>query len=206
LDEVKGHTFLIQAVSELCSEGIPVSLAIIGDGPLRGQLEEQISSSDGGRAIALLGAKKREDVREALLDSDVFALAGVVSQSGAAETQGLVLIEAQAVGLPVVCTRVGGVPDSINDGETGILCEPGNITAIKKAIRFFAEHPDERFRYGKAGRHFVEGKFSVERMLDAFEKLYESFSGEEDGCRKIRGRIMSKLFLVPYKRKKQKGK
>lgn len=170
---VKGHRFLIQAVSELLLEGERVHLRIIGAGPLAEELRCQIENSGQSQYIEVLGPKASGEVRSELGAADLFALTGVADHSGT-EAQGIVYAEAQAVGLPVIGSSVGGVPESMIDGETGVLCEPGNVVAIKRAIRFFIERPSAIGDFGLRGRKFVKERFSVEVMLDRFEALYHS--------------------------------
>ncbi len=173
LDEMKGHTFLIQAVSELLSEGIKLELHIIGEGSLRRTLNTKIGGALDPSAIRLLGAKAKEGVRAELWAADIFCLTGTVASSGRVETQGVVFAEAQATGLPVIGSSVGGVSDSLVDGVTGILCPPGDIPAIKKAIRFFAQNREAINEFGRRGRTLVEMQFSLKGMIESFERLYQ---------------------------------
>lgn len=173
LDEMKGHCYLIDAVAQSIDMGISVQLRIIGEGPLRGALESQIEESSAGNYIELLGAQNSRVVRRELEFADLFALAGVEAENGRVETQGVVLIEAQATGLPVVASRVGGVPDSVIHGETGTLCEPKNIDQLVAAIQQYAENLGYRLAHGRAASRFVQQRFSLSTMLDSFEALYD---------------------------------
>ncbi|MFC7338088.1 glycosyltransferase family 4 protein [Haloferula chungangensis] len=177
LDEMKGHKYLIDSVSQLMIEGLPVSLRIVGEGPMRKELERQIEESGQGRQIELLGARTSAEILDELRCADLFALTGVVAASGRVETQGVAFIEAQATGLPVVACDVGGVSESLIDGNTGILCKPGDVASIKGAIKFFWENPEERIAFGLRGRDFVKKRFSIEGMLDRFGHLYERIAG-----------------------------
>jgi colanic acid/amylovoran biosynthesis glycosyltransferase len=172
LDEMKGHGYLIAAVSQLIQDGVPVRLRIIGEGPLRSQLEAQIHGGGVSGSVELLGAQDSETVRQELEAADLFALAGVEAANGRVETQGVVLIEAQATGLPVVASRVGGVPGSLIDGETGILCEPQNVDQVVQAVKMYAESQALRLAHGRAAQEFVKQHFSLAKMLDSFETLY----------------------------------
>ncbi len=173
LEEVKGHRYLIDAVVKLMDMGVSVQLRIIGEGTLRDALESQIEESSAGDYIELLGAQDSRVVRRELEFSDLFALAGVEASSGSEETQGVVLIEAQATGLPVVASRVGGIPDSMIHGETGTLCEPKNINQLVEAIRGYTENVGHRLAHGRAASQFVQQRFSLSTMLDSFEALYD---------------------------------
>ena len=173
LDEMKGHCYLIEAVVQLIDMGVSVQLKIIGEGPLREVLESQIKESSASDYIELLGAQNSQVVRRELESADLFALAGVEAENGRVETQGVVLIEAQATGLPVVASRVGGVPDSLIDGLTGALCEPKNIDQLVEAIQQYSENLVHRLAHGRAASQFVQQRFSLSTMLDSFEALYD---------------------------------
>ena len=172
LDEMKGHRYLIAAVEQLISNGLLVRLRIVGEGPLRDELEVQIQESGLIDWVELLGARDSVDVRQELEAADLFVLAGVEAASGRVETQGVVLIEAQAAGLPVVTSNVGGVPSSLVDGETGVLCEPKNIGQIALAIQKYADNQELRLAHGRSASEFVAQRFSLATMLDDFEKIY----------------------------------
>jgi colanic acid/amylovoran biosynthesis glycosyltransferase len=172
LDEMKGHRFLIQAVARLLDDGRDLDLRIIGDGPLAGHLRRQVQATGHADRINLLGAQPSEQVAEELAGAHLFALTGVVASTGRVETQGVVFAEAQATGLPVISCDVGGVSDSLIDGETGVLCPPGDVDAIARAIASFIDDPAKVEAFGRRGREFVEERFSVETMLDSFERLY----------------------------------
>ena len=174
LDEMKGHRYLVQAVSELLKEGVDLSLRIVGSGELENELKAQIQLA-GDERIRLLGALDSEQVADEMARAHVFALTGVVASTGRVETQGVVYAEAQASGLPVIGSRVGGVAGSMLDGETGLLCPPEDVNAIKDAIRFFITLPNRIGEFGQRGRAMVEKRFTQDAMLDEFGGLYRSF-------------------------------
>lgn len=174
LDEVKGQRYLIQAVEELLREGINVILEIVGEGNLRKDLQAQIEKNENKNHIRLIGALTSTEVAQEMSKAHVFALTGVVAANGAEESQGVVFAEAQASGLPVIASSIGGVSESLLDGKSGFLCPPGDVKAIKNAIRFFYDNPDEIRNFGKQGRQFVEQQFSHEQMLQAFEDIYKN--------------------------------
>ncbi|MCA9235964.1 MAG: glycosyltransferase [Planctomycetales bacterium] len=178
LDEMKGHQWLIRAVAELLDEGESISLRIIGDGPLRSQLETQINSCGRAAEIRLLGPQPSAVVAEEMQSAHLFALTGVVAENGRVETQGVVFAEAQACGLPVIGSVVGGVPESIVHGETGLLCPPRDVPAVKDAIRSFRA-PGKIAAFGRRGREFVESHFTNDLMLDRLETVYRSLLAAE---------------------------
>lgn len=174
LDEMKGHSYLIDAVCEVKNLGIDLKLKIIGEGPARKELESQIQKKGLEENVAILGSQPPSYVRDELAASDIFALTGVVALSGRVETQGVAFIEAQATGLPVIGSDVGGVSESMLPDTTGILVKPKDVSAIAEAIATYADNRELRLAHGRAGSDFVRDRFNIDTMLESFEKLYQS--------------------------------
>ncbi len=173
LDEMKGYTFLIQAVSELLNEGANIDLKIIGDGPLKESLNIQILNNQHAPKIRLLGSKLKHEVLSEMHAADLFCLTGVEALSGRVETQGVVFAEAQATGLPVIASEIGGVPESLIHGKTGLICPPGDVPAIKQAINFFLDNREAINKFGQEARHFVKSKSSLDHMMASFDHIYQ---------------------------------
>ncbi|TWT78400.1 Alpha-D-kanosaminyltransferase [Posidoniimonas polymericola] len=172
LAEMKGHRFLIEAICDLLDIGVPLRLDIVGDGPLAAELECLIQARGHGDSVALLGSQPHDRVRSEMSKCHLFALTGVCEPTGQVETQGVVFVEAQATGRPVVASNVGGVKEVVEDGRTGILCEPGNIDSIKNALCYFHENRAALERFGSSGRKHVEESLSINQMLESFDALY----------------------------------
>jgi len=178
LEPVKGHALLIAAVSRLRAEGLPVTLRIAGGGRLQSGLQRQIDDAGLGGHVSLLGAVPAATVAQEMYAAHLFALTGVAETSGKVESQGVVYAEAQATGLPVIGARLGGVPEALLEGQTGLLCEPGYVESVCDAIRFFADDPGRISRFGAAGREFVARSFSIGLTIDRFESLYHEVGRE----------------------------
>jgi glycosyltransferase involved in cell wall biosynthesis len=162
VDEAKNQVLLVNAMAPMLSSD--VHLVIIGDGPARGVLESAISGLPAPRLVHMLG--RRMDVARLLPAFDVFAM------SSRSEGLPLVLPEAMSAGLPVVSTAVGGIPDVIEDGVTGILC-PVDEGALRGALTAL-QHDRERVRkMGKRARTVAQTRYSADRMLDDYMSLYE---------------------------------
>lgn len=172
LDEVKGHAYLVDACSRLISKGHIIRLRIAGDGPLRCELEQQIAQLGIRDNVTLLGAVTSDEVVREMLKADLFALTGTPSKLGKIENQAMVLLEAQATGLPVVSSRIGGIPESVLDGKTGMLCEPGDVEGICMAIEKLIINRGLMRELGSNGRRHVEENFALEAMLSSFDDLY----------------------------------
>jgi len=142
---------------------------LVGDGELRGELEAQAQRLGLVSHVHFTGW--RDDVAEMLALADVFVLP---SES---EGFGRVLVEAMAMGRPVVATNVGGIPDIVLDGETGLLVEPANAAALADAVRALVDEPARAARLGAAGRVRAESTFSLGAHVDAVERVYEEVLG-----------------------------
>jgi glycosyltransferase involved in cell wall biosynthesis len=168
LDPVKDLRSLIDGAVAASSD-IPLHVVIVGDGPLRGALEQQAQALGMATSITFLG--HRDDAREWLAGCDVYANVSV------SEGLSLTILEAMAAGLPVVATRVGGTPELVDD-TTGQLVEARDVSGIALAIRTLAGAPARRAAFGAAGRRRVEARFTLDRMVkeyrDVFQKLGSS--------------------------------
>ena len=160
LIEFKGFQHLISAAGILKQRGVPVDIRIIGDGPVRPQLEAQIVALGVQDTVTLLGVRSQDEVKRELADCDLFALASIVDSMGASDILPTVITEAMASSLPVVSTRVTGIPEMVVHGETGLLVEPADEAGLASAIAELAADPGKREHMGKAGRERAEALFT----------------------------------------------
>src|SRR5207248_5652986 len=126
----KGFEYLIDACAELARRGLNFTCEIIGDGPLRSDLETRIRKLNLSDRVHLLGSLSQGAVLERLRTADVFALASVTDAQGASDVFPTVIIEAMAAARPVVSTRLAGIPEAVVYGETGLLVAPGDAIAL----------------------------------------------------------------------------
>jgi glycosyltransferase involved in cell wall biosynthesis len=157
----KDFLTLVRAASRL-PEG--AETLIVGEGPDRPRLEQEINALGVTERVRLLG--ERYDVPKLLADADVFVL------SSASEGMPVSVLEAMAAGLPVVSSRVGGVPELVVDGETGILVRPGDASALAAALSGLIADPAKRRSLGAAGRARAEERFDLEPFRRAHVELY----------------------------------
>ncbi|MFP4475054.1 MAG: glycosyltransferase family 4 protein [Desulfatibacillaceae bacterium] len=169
LMHVKGPDLLLDAASELCEAEPRARLVFVGDGPMRRRLEARALQHGIGDRIVFAGW--REDVPDILPAFDVLAL------PSRNEGMGRVLVEAMASGLPVVATRVGGVPDLVVKGETGVLVPPENPQALAKALLHLLRDREAAAAMGQRGREHCR-RFGLEAMLDALDRLYRTLLEE----------------------------
>ncbi|GGE99176.1 colanic acid biosynthesis glycosyltransferase WcaL [Aliidongia dinghuensis] len=159
LVEKKGHVYAIEALALVRAAGVDASLAIIGEGPTRPALEAAIARLDLGGHVELLGRRTQEDVARLADAADIFVLASTSAPSGDVEGQGLVLQEAQALGMPVIASNHNGFPEGLVDGETGVLVPERDPPALAEAMIELARRPERWTPMGSAGSAWVRRHF-----------------------------------------------
>jgi glycosyltransferase involved in cell wall biosynthesis len=161
----KGFEYLIRAMSHVNGR-----LIIVGDGPLRGKLEELVRSLDLGQKVTLMGEIQNEQIIPFYHASEIFALASVARS----EAFGIVQIEAMAAGLPVVNTRLdSGVPFVSLDGQTGLTVPPEDPQALAAALNRLLDDPSLRTAFGGAARIRARQEFSLATMTSRTLALYQ---------------------------------
>ena len=171
LVEKKGCGSLIEAMVEVqrcCPEA---ELVVIGGGPLRADYEARAASL--GVHCRFLGIQPTAVVCEWMARSAVFCVPSVVAASGDAEGFGMVFIEAQAMGLPVVSTLSGGIPEAVINGETGLLVTERDPEALTEAILQLMEDEELWQRYSLAGRKNVVSHFNLAQQTRRLESVFE---------------------------------
>jgi sugar transferase (PEP-CTERM/EpsH1 system associated) len=166
LDPVKNHQGLIRAVQLLQKGGSPVRLIIVGDGPLRQNIENHLRESQLAPKAIMLGYQR--DVERYYPVFDAFVL------NSLAEGMSNTLLEALASGLPIVCTAVGGNVELVADQRHGLVVLPGDHNALAAALRQFIDSPSGRERFADNARNFVVQNFSISRMIERYTELYDS--------------------------------
>ena len=168
LQAVKDQLGLIDAFAQLLRSAPDLRtvarLAIVGDGPLREQLDARIRDQHIGEYVWLAGA--RDDVADLLRGFDIFVLPSLAE--GISNT----ILEAMASALPVIATRVGGNGELIVDVETGALTPPSDPLTLAKTLESYIRNREKRLAHGQAGRHRVERLFSLEAMVNSYLCLY----------------------------------
>jgi colanic acid/amylovoran biosynthesis glycosyltransferase len=173
LVEEKGISIAVRAVARLASRYPGLRYQVVGDGPLRPSLERLAATLGVSARVTWLGALPRDRVREYYARAHVFALPGIVARSGAQESQGVALLEAQASGLPVVASAVGGIPESLLDGKSGFLVPERDVEALAERVAALIDRPELRARMGSAGRAFTRENFDRNALADRLISLYE---------------------------------
>lgn len=144
----------------------PLVLLVVGAGPFEHDFRAQVERLGCVREVRFLGHRK--DAPSLMAAADLFVLPSV------AEAFGIALAEALYVGTPVVATRVGGIPEIVDDGVDGVLVQPADSAALAAAIADLLNDPAERTRMAGAGREKVSTRFSFETMVREYESIYEA--------------------------------
>jgi glycosyltransferase involved in cell wall biosynthesis len=161
LREKKGFTYLVAACAELCKRGHEFVCDIVGEGPLRPELEAQIREYQLEDIISLRGALDHQRVIDHYLAASVFALPCVTAANGDMDGIPNVILEAMAMELPVVSTRHSGIPEAVDDGISGLLVPQRDVAALADAIERLLGDSVLRRRMGRAGRQIVVSRFDV---------------------------------------------
>jgi glycosyltransferase involved in cell wall biosynthesis len=170
---VKNTDEVIRALRLLHDRGVDAWLCMVGDGPDRDRLERLASELGVVRRCLFPGYQ--EAVARFYAAFDALVLPSVN------EGTPVSAIESLAAQRPVVATRVGGVPDVVEDGEDGYLVELGATEKLADALERLARNPELREQFGRAGRERVLRRYAVERLVDDVDRLYRGLLADESG-------------------------
>jgi colanic acid/amylovoran biosynthesis glycosyltransferase len=179
LIEKKGFSDLIKACAILSDNGVKFQCTIIGDGPLLGELQSQISRYSLQGTVEIAGPQPQERLIGMVRQASVAVLPCIVSESGDRDGLPTVLLEAMALALPVVTTSVSGGPEIVAHGETGLVVEPGDPEALAASIETLLESPAIASKMGAAGRKRAESLFSLETNVATLATWFEEAAGVE---------------------------
>ena len=169
--EKKGFADLIEACRILRERGRTFDCAIVGGGPLDAILATRIERANLASVVNLLGPRAQTEVRQLLAASSVFALASVPEAGGGSDNLPTVIVEAMLAGLPVVSTRVAGIPEMIADGESGYLVPPRDAPALASAIERLLADPMLASRMGERGRECATERFAIAKTTGELKHL-----------------------------------
>ena len=161
LKEKKGFSDLVEACHTLRHQGYDFACRIVGDGPLRAELEAQIRRHSLENTVILCGALGHDEVLEHYRAATVFALPCITAADGDRDGIPNVIIEAMAMELPVISTLHSGIPEAVRDGWTGVLVAPQDPPSLTIALARLLDDPDTCKRMGRRGRQVVAEKFDV---------------------------------------------
>jgi colanic acid/amylovoran biosynthesis glycosyltransferase len=178
LRDYKGHPYAIKAC-QLLKERMPdFRWLVVGSGPDREMLEQMIKEYGVEDVFQLLGSRCEREVQKLMQDADLFVMSSIVLPDGRKEGIPVSLMEAMAVALPTVATRISGIPELVEDNVTGRLVPERDPEALAKAILDLRNNPDKAKRLARAGRQRVVEQFTIaenaSRLLALFWEVLES--------------------------------
>jgi glycosyltransferase involved in cell wall biosynthesis len=200
LIEVKGLHVLAQAADQALTSRPSAHIAIAGYGPLQQQIEQIIARSATKDRIHLAGTLDRREVAQLLADSDLFVNPGVLDARGRAEGLGITTLEALASGLPVVASRVGGIPETIVDGVTALLVPPGDASALARAVGELLDDEPSRKRMGETGRKHVQQRFAWPALADQVADVYGEVLASRNRAASRAQSATCSIVTLPQKR------
>ena len=169
LCEQKGQLLLLDAVAQLAAEGLQFKLVLVGDGPLRGEIEAAIARMGLQEHVEMSGWASNSQVRQHILASRAMVLPSF------AEGLPVVLMEALALGRPVISTYVAGIPELVEEGRSGWLVPPGSVEALTQAMRCALQLPVEQLEeMGSAGAVRVAQRHNVAYEASSLAALFRS--------------------------------
>jgi glycogen synthase len=163
----KGFDMALAALASLVERFPTLQMTIVGDGPARVQLQQQAIELGLGKAVTFVGWVDPGQISSFMKSATI-----VIMPSRWEEAFGLVALEAALMARPVVATRVGGLPEVVVDGETGLLVQKDDSGALAGAVAFLLDHPEQAMSMGNAGRLRAKEVFSLTRYVDDYDTLY----------------------------------
>lgn len=173
LVEKKGIEYAIRAVAQQIQHYPHLKYQIIGDGPLKEHLQRLIYDLGAEQSIALLGWKNEQEIIEILKQSHLFIAPSVTAADGNQDAPINVLKEAMAMGLAVISTHHGGIPELVQDGVSGFLVPERDVDALASKLEQLIQNPQWWGKMGKAGRAYVEQHYDLQQLNQRLVQLYK---------------------------------
>lgn len=173
LVQKKGVQYSIKAVAKVMKRFPNIEYKIIGDGPLKKNLEDLIEELGVGDRVKLPGWKQQEELVKILTEADILLAPSVTSHDGDQEGIPVVLMEALAQGLPVVSTYHSGIPELVQDKKSGLLVQERDVNSLVEKLEYLFVHQEIWAELGQAGRKHVEEYYEINKLNDQLVALYE---------------------------------
>jgi len=165
---------LISSIKEVLKKHATVKLKTVGSGPKEQQITTHINELNLEKHVEIIDNISDDDLLKLYNSSDLFVLPSIIDSQGNTEGLGVVLIEAMACGLPVIGSNIGGIPDIVHDGETGLLVPQKDISELSKSIIKLIENPDLMEKIANKGYKMVKANFSWEKIAKDYIYCYKN--------------------------------
>jgi len=174
LSEQKGHLLLIEAVSQLAAEGLEFKVVLVGDGPLRNQIETMIAQLNLKNHVEITGWASNAEVRQQILESQIMVAPSF------AEGLPVVIMESLALSRPVISTYIAGTPELVQPGKCGWLIPAGSVKALADAMRTAMQTPLPQLEHmGKAGAELVVQNHNAAHEANRLAELFQKYAAEK---------------------------
>jgi len=175
----KGVQILIEAFSQILKTQYDCILIIVGDGPIKGDLEELAYNLHISSSVSFSGNISQKDLNYRYSKANVFVLPSI-NYMEQTEGLGVVLLEAMASGVPVIGSNIGGIPDIIKNEINGLLVPPGDPEALASAIMKILNNPELAEKFAQEGLRTVQERFSWDKISDQFIEIYQEVLHESN--------------------------
>jgi len=175
----KGCDHLLRAFKEINETRPEVKLEIVGDGPEKKHLQTLVSSLNINN-VCFTGKLPYEEVIEKMNHSKIFCVPSIEIETGASEGFGMVFAEANAMGLPVVSFKTGGIPEAVKHEETGLLAEPGDWQELSENLSLLLSDEQLWSKYSINGIKRTNDLFDMDKQTEKLEKIYENVLSQFD--------------------------
>ena len=174
LVEKKGHVYAIRAIAKVVKKYRNIEYLIAGDGPLRNKLEGLVQELGIEKHVKFLGAIEQNEVLKLYQQAHIFVLPSITASNGDQEGIPVVLMEAQATGLPVISAYHTGIPEVVVEGKSGFLVPEKDVDALAERLEYPIEHPELWPDMGRYGRKFVEEKYDIKKLNQQLVEIYSN--------------------------------
>lgn len=175
LQQYKGHAVLLEALAIGGPQVDRITLDLVGDGVLRGELEALVDRLGLRGRVRFLGSCSEDAVRASLDAADVFVLPSIVADDGQMEGLPVALMEALACGVPTVTTGLSGIPEIVVDGVTGLLATPGDAASLNDTLTAMVQRGSATVEFAEAGRALVVRDFDLRESVSALTGLLDEY-------------------------------
>src|SRR5262249_43535132 len=165
LVDYKGFDVLLRACARLRDDGVTVRCEIVGDGPERRRLDALVERLQLGDLVRIVGGRRQQDVAALIAAADLFVLACVPGRDGLQDGIPIVLMEAMALGVPVISTKLSGIPELVVDNRTGLLVSPGDDAHLAAAMERLLGDAELADQLRRRGREMVEKEYDLTRSV-----------------------------------------
>jgi colanic acid/amylovoran biosynthesis glycosyltransferase len=183
--EKKGLEYGIDAMATVVQQHPKLLYQIVGDGILKEKLQQQIVDLHIEENVQLLGWKDHQEVARLLGNAHIFLAPSVTAENGDQEGIPVSIMESMALGLPIISTKHGGIPELVEDGISGFLVKERDVDSLATRLLYLIDNPDICSEMGRAGHASIEKKYDVNMLNDQLVTLYKGLLQEKSPCQSV---------------------